>query len=472
MQLTAITSAPGAATGASDARGASGASLVSAASSLRATLAAATAALLAPGLVAAQTTSAAQWQVDSAVLVYQEGGGRVRAVEPVISARRTDGNDRTVGLKLTLDALTGASPNGAAPQPTAQTFTSPSGDSRYTTPAGKSPLDPNFRDRRVALAGTLERPWGTAQRLSLAANVSSETDFKSLSLSAGLARDFNQKNTTLSLTLALEADRIEAQGGVPTGLRPLRAGGDGDGGGRGGDDDDDRDDDEHEGGASRTVADVLLGVTQVINRHWLMQTNIGYGRSSGNHDDPYKILSVVDGSTGLLVGDRYVSESRPDSRSRLSVYWQNKLHLTQDVVDLSYRFYRDDWGVRAHTLDLRYRLELGAGLYLEPHLRLHQQSKADFSQGWLVEGQGWNSSTQTANVANASADPRLAAFTAQTLGAKFGMPLGRGGELTARLEFYRQTPKALAGAPGALRTLELTPTLKATTVMLGYSLPW
>jgi hypothetical protein len=435
-------------------------------SPLRAALAAATAALLAPGLAAAQAApaaQAAQWQVDSAVLIYQEGGGRVRAIEPVVSARRTDGNDRSVGLKLTLDALTGASPNGAAPQPTAQTFTSPSGEGRYTTPAGKTPLDPNFRDRRVALAGTLERPWGNGQRLSLGANVSSETDFKSLSISGGLARDFNQKNTTLSLTLALETDRIEAQGGMPTGLQPLRATT-----GGGGDDDDG----EHEGGGSRTVADVLLGVTQVISRHWLMQTNLGFGRSSGYHSDPYTIISVVGGSTGLLTGDLYVSEARPESRSRLSLYWQNKVHLTQDVVDVSYRFYRDDWGVRAHTLDLRYRFEMGGGLYLEPHWRLHKQSKADFSYGWLVEGQGWNSSTHAAGVAYASADPRLAAFTAQTLGAKLGLPVGRAGEFTARLELYRQTPKALSGAPGALATLDLTPTLKATTLMLGYSLPW
>lgn len=431
--------------------------------SVRAALAAATAALLAPGIAPAQSTAAAQWQVDSAVLIYKEGGGRVSAVEPVVSARRTDGNDRTVGLKLTLDTLTGASPNGAAPQPTAQTFTSPSGEGQYTTPAGKAPLDPNFRDRRVALAGTLDRPWGAGQRLSLGASVSSETDFKSLSLSGGLARDFNQKNTTLSLTLALEADRIEAQGGMPTGLQPLRAGTGSSGGG---------DDGEHEGGAARTVADVLLGVTQVINRHWLMQTNLGYGRSSGYHSDPYKIISVVDGSTGLLTGDRYVSEARPGSRSRLSLYWQNKLHLTQDVVDLSYRFYRDDWGVRAHTLDLRYRLELGAGLYLEPHWRLHRQGKADFSRGWLVEGQGWHSGTHAAGVAHASADPRLAAFSAQTLGAKFGLPVGKAGEFSARLEFYRQTPKALSGAPGVLSTPPLTPTLQATTVVIGYSLPW
>ncbi|MFZ2649482.1 MAG: DUF3570 domain-containing protein [Burkholderiaceae bacterium] len=53
-------------------------------------------------------------------------GGRVSAIEPVLSARRTDANERTLSVSFNLDAVTGASPNGAVPQPTPQTFTSPS----------------------------------------------------------------------------------------------------------------------------------------------------------------------------------------------------------------------------------------------------------------------------------------------------------------------------------------------------------
>ncbi len=420
--------------------------------SVRRALATATAALLGPGLAMAQTPAPAPWQVDSAVLFYKEGGGRVTAVEPVVSARRTDGNDRTWGLKLTLDSLTGASPNGAAPQPTAQTFTSPSGKSNYTTPAGVTPLDTSFHDRRVALAGSLERPFGDAQRLSLGANLSTEYDFLSASVNAALARDFNQKNTTVSLGLALETNRIKAVGGAPVGLQSLTGGSI-----------------DRMGQQTRNVADVLLGVTQVVNRQWLMQTNLSWGRGSGDHSDAYKLLSVVDGTSGLLTGDRYVSEKRPDSRSRLSLFWQNKVHLAQDVVDLSYRFYRDDWGVRAHTLDLRYRWEFGGGVYAEPHLRWHKQSEADFWRGWLVEGGDWSSSTHSAALGHASGDPRLAAFTGQTLGAKFGLPLARGRELTVRLEFYRQQPKTPVNAPGVLQTLDLAPTLKATTLMVGYS---
>ena len=56
-----------------------------------------------------------------------------------------------------------------------------------------------------------------------------------------------------------------------------------------------------------------------MNRRWLRQLNYGLGRGSGSYNDPYKVLSVVDGSTGLLTGDRFVTEARPDQRTRHSV---------------------------------------------------------------------------------------------------------------------------------------------------------
>lgn len=433
------------------------------AGTLRQTLSAATAALLSPMAlpVAAQTpppqprtatppeSSKPEWQFDGAVLVYRENDGRVTAVEPVINGRRSDGNERAWGLKLTLDSLTGASPNGAVAQPAPQTFTSPSGRSTYTAGAGRVPLDPSFKDTRVALAGSHERPFGDGQRLSLGANLSSEYDFASFGLNAALARDFNQKNTTLSLGLGFEADRIRPVGGVPAGLKPVGAARTG-------------------GNESRTVTDLLLGVTQVVNRRWVSQLNLGWGVGSGYHTDAYKLLSVVDGSTGLLAGDRYVAEQRPTRRARTSVYWQNKVHLGEDVIDGSLRAYRDDWGVRAWTADLRWRTELRGGWYLEPRVRLHRQTAADFWRPWLVEGREWDSTTGRSTLTAASADPRLGAFDGRTLGLKLGLPLAQG-EFVARVEAYTQTPDRIDAAPGALAAMPLTPTLKSTMVLLGWS---
>lgn len=418
--------------------------------SVRAALAAASAALLAPVTPAAAQNAAPEWKVDSALLLYQENGGRVRAIEPVVSARRTDGNDRSWGLKVTYDALTGASPNGAVAQPSAQTFTSPSGNSTYTVDAGKQPLDPSFHDSRVALNGSHERSFGAA-KLSTGLNISNEYDFQSLGGNAALAWDLNDRNTTVSLGLAFEANRIKAVGGAPQPLTPAFTGA------------------ATRGGQSRNATELLLGVTQLMSPTWLVQVNLGLGRSSGMHEDPYKILSVVDGNTGLVTGDRYVYESRPRSRTRTSLYAQSKTAFKDDVLDVSYRYYRDDWGVNAHTVDLRYRVALGGGWHLEPLVRLYCQTAADFWRGWLVEGQDWTSASNTANVANASADPRLGAFSANTVGLKLGLPLNATSELSLRVASYKQTFKRPADAPGVLNTLNVAPGMTATTFVVGYT---
>ncbi|RZS56990.1 DUF3570 domain-containing protein [Sphaerotilus mobilis] len=429
---------------------------------LRLALGTAVAALLAPVAPLAQAaadapaspTARVPWQVDSAVLLYAENGGRVKAVEPVIALRRTDADDHTLSLKLTVDTLTGASPNGAVAQPGAQTFTSPSGNQSYTTAAGSTPLDPSFKDTRGALSVGYERPLGRMTRLSVGGNFSQEYDFTSLGTSLAVAHDLDGRNTTLSLGLALEANQMRPVGGTPVGLSVASANG------------------PRLGNGSRNVADVLLGLTQVMNRRWLMQVNLGLGRGSGEHSDPYKILSVVDGSTGLLAGDRYVHESRPDSRSRTSLYWGHKVHLARDVLDLSWRGYRDDWGVRSHTLDARWRVNLGGGRYLEPRWRHHRQSAADFWRGWLVDGQDWDSTGHSTTLSAASADPRLAKFSGNTLGLTWGQPLSWGGELTLRGEVYRQVQATPANAPGVLQGLPIAPGLTATMLTAGYRFNW
>lgn len=424
------------------------------AGALHLALAAATASLL--GSAHAEGQNPSDWRVDSAVLVYQEGDGRVRAIEPIVSMRRTDGNDRSMGLRVTFDTLTGASPNGAVAQPTAQTFTNPSGNGGgYTTPAGTAPLDPRFHDQRLALLGSYERPAGEGQRVSFAGNVSNEHDFSSLSFSSSFAQDFNQKNSTWSLGLSAEFDRVRPVGGVLAELKPAFGAST-----RVADTD------------SRRVVDLLAGFTQVMSRGWLVQANYNLGRGTGHHSDPYKVLSVIDGTSGLLSGDEYVVEARPRSRTRHSLQLQSKWHLTQDVIDASYRYYRDDWGLRAHTLDARYRFELGGGMHLEPHARYYRQNAADFYRTWLTEGRDYNSAGSQSVLPYASADTRLAAFSANTLGLKFGMSLSGGQELSLRVESYRQKLKEPAAAPGALQGLDLMPNLRATTLMVGYSLPF
>lgn len=376
-----------------------------------------------------------KWEIDSSVLLYSEDG-RVSVVEPVVRGRKEIGEDEFLNLRLVLDSLTGSSPNGAIKQSTAQTFSTPSGASTYTTPANETPLDPSFHDTRVALNVEWEKPVTDTVRRTFGVNVSKEFDYTSIGASAQYAWDFNQRNTTLAAGLSYNQDTVSPVGGMPVGLSdaPVTA------------------TPKTSSGATDTksVADLLLGVTQVINRSTLMQFNFTYGNDSGYLTDPYKILTVLDGA-GNLSATPYKFEKRPDSRTRTALYWKTMHQFTEDVLDISYRYYTDDWGIDSHTIDARYRTEMGGGHYLQPHVRYYTQGKADFYHYNLTEGSipGY-----------ASADYRLGELSTTTFGLKYGVELDKQSEFSVRAEVMKQ--KGEGGDP--------VPDVDAIIVQVSYSL--
>lgn len=433
-------------------------------------LAAATCALLGavPAAQAADST-AHPWIIDSSVLFYNEAGNRVRAIEPIINLTRDLGDEHIVNVKLTVDSLTGASPNGASPTNKVQTFTGPSGNGKsYSTPAGEQPLDDSFHDTRTAINAGWQQPVGENSKLGLGLNVSNEFDFQSFGGSLNFARDFNQHNTTLSSGLSFEYDLIKPVGGAPVAGTALIMGGGGEG----------ENENENEGGSkaggqkSKQVFDVLFGVSQVITPRLVTQFNYSFGRSNGYHTDPYKMLSVVDPLFGTTLG--YVYESRPETRLRHSLFGQAKYALGDDVIDASYRFYRDDWGISSHTFDLSWRWEFAAGRhYLQPQVRWYRQTAADFYHHSLVSGRDVNGSGALPTGTHASADPRLAAFTATTFGLKYGFVPSANQEISLRVLRYQQAgTDHPGGAIGIQNNYDLFPETKAFMVQLSWSFTW
>ncbi|MDH3435142.1 MAG: DUF3570 domain-containing protein, partial [Gammaproteobacteria bacterium] len=61
------------------------------------------------------------WDFNTALLYYAEDDDRVQDLSLNVLSRRVFVDDRFLSLGLTLDALTGASPNGALPQSVPQT---------------------------------------------------------------------------------------------------------------------------------------------------------------------------------------------------------------------------------------------------------------------------------------------------------------------------------------------------------------
>ncbi len=175
-------------------------------------------------------------------------------------------------------------------------------------------------------------------------------------MNAKLARDFNDRNTTLSFGLALASDTIDPVGGSPVPLAPMLEQGNSA---------------NKRGSESKDVTDFLLGVTQVLNRKTLVQLNYSLSNSDGYLTDPYKVLSVVDPVTGNLVPGpagsglyRYLYESRPDTREKQSLFGLIKRDIGGNVLEASYRYMTDDWGIDSHTIDVHFRWNFDGGSYL------------------------------------------------------------------------------------------------------------
>ena len=436
-------------------------------------LAAATCALLgttSPGTVVAQEIG--KWEVDTAGLYYGEVD-RVRDLSLSVLAKTQPFEDKYLNLTFTFDTLTGASPNGAAPSASPQYFATPitltrtsggsvqTGGGRFLVPAGELPLDSTFKDTRYAGSAHWQQPLGRLTTLNFGGSLSTEHDYKHVGVDTQIARDFNNRNTTLSGGIEYSSDTVEPIGGSPIAYSEVRfptslLG----------------QPTQPQGPSSlgKHVRDVLVGLTQVLSRGTIMQVNYSLSRSDGYLTDPYKMLSIVDPVSGDIIAGTdpgfglYIYENRPDTRDQRSLYGLLKHDFNGNVLDASYRLMTDDWGINSSTLDLHFRWELSGDKFLQPHLRFYSQSAADFYHTVLFNGQPLP--------AYASADYRLSKFNAVTVGMKFGAKTSSG-VFSARLEFYKQMGKPSPDAlVGSLQTINLNPDLKALIGEISYKFGW
>ncbi|WP_269619980.1 DUF3570 domain-containing protein [Zhongshania sp. BJYM1] len=433
---------------------------------IRLSLAAASCALLGShGAMAEDKHDVGDWDISAALLFYSEPD-RVTATEPVISAKKQIDTDETLTLKLTLDTLTGASANGAVPTNRPQSFTSPSGGTSAYTAAGETPLDESFKDTRVAVNAAWEKPIAKDLTMVLGTNFSTEYDYTSFAVSSTFAKDINNSNTTLMAGLSLGMDMIEPVNGKPVAFGTLQTQGD--------DDDEDDDGNKVKNGSddTKSLVDIVVGVTQVIDQNSLFQLSYSLSSSSGYLTDPYKFISVVDPTTGIPLFENnaqpdlptVVYENRPDSRLKHSVFGQYKRYIGGDVLDTSYRFMVDDWGITSNTIDVKYRWKFADTQYLQPHVRVYQQSAADFYTPFFIDGQ---QPTVGDTNSEASADYRLGEFMAYTVGLEYGQD-NPSNSWSVALEYYLQTGDEPSQAFGELKNQELYPDVDALMLRVVY----
>jgi hypothetical protein len=278
--------------------------------------------------IPAKAAAAEVGEVGITVLSYKERG-LIQVTEPVLWGRARVMEVWEIQASAAVDIVSGASPqlvSNASGRPV-QTITGASVNDERKLADLK--VTRRFEDLALAVSGAY----------------SDEHDYRSSAFGVEARYDFNQRNTTLAVGYGHSSDRI-------------------------GSSDDQRLDEP------RKTHEYLVGITQVLSPIALVQSTLTAARGKGWYNDPYKLtLTFFPTGAPLLVPDR-----RPDHRGTLSWLTRYRAHFpaAKGTLQADYRFYRDDWGIRAHTLEAAWQQSLGERWALRPALRYYTQQAADF----------------------------------------------------------------------------------------------
>jgi Protein of unknown function (DUF3570) len=349
------------------------------------------AALSLPGLV--QTAVAGRveetYNADFQYGYYQEGNSRmgVNIYESALSA--PIGKSMTATVNLVRDVIGGASPIFNTRDARGNIRQTISGASQN---ALKSECDKSICEQRDAISSGLTYFFDKAS-LNLGGGYSREHDYASRYFNTAASLDLNKKLTTLNFGASVAFDEIQPS---PSGYTSLPA----------------------NFRANKTSQQYLLGVSQVIDKDSLIQSNMTFGYHNGYLNDPYKQVSfygafAFDPTIGLPI-----QEKRPRERFEWAWLTQYIRHFEQfnhAALHADYRFSTNDWGVNAHTLELSWHQPIAHGWQLIPRFRYYSQDKADFYQPVFDAGIGGIDFATTPyatakNFAAYSSDYRLAGF--------------------------------------------------------------
>ncbi len=340
-------------------------------------------------------------------MLYSEDN-RVTVDETLLSARKNLDDDEYLKITVTVDIMSGASPNGLPainkPQE-ADTFTTPSG-SIIKPNAGREQTY-SFQDTRGALSLEWQKPLSRLLKTVMGTSLSVEQDYASIGLSSRWNRETEDRLTAFVTGFGFNYDIIDPVGGVPLALTPTSNG-------------------SRKPRESKTETDFLLGVTQVVSRNLLTQANYTLNYKQGYLTDPYKLVGFLDNDDLAPVNlDPYYHEKRPSRRLSHILYFNMLYNLDEagDVVRFSYRYFQDSWAIDSHTLEMRFLKKLTETWEVQLKYRFYQQQAASFYHYYLVDGDypGIESRDIVNNPQNldyVSADYRLGNLRTDTVGIK------------------------------------------------------
>lgn len=356
------------------------------------------AALALPGLM--QTASAGRveetYNADFQYGHYEESNQRMRVdiFEGALSA--PIGKSMTANVSVLRDTIAGASPqyNKKDAQGNISHVMSSASPTNW---CGEAICE----ERDAANAGLTY--FFDKASLNLGGGFSREQDYTAKYFNTALSLDLNKKLTTLNFGASVSFDEVEpSRFNLSCGEK-----------------------------CSKTSQQYLLGISQVIDKDSLLQSNISFGYHNGYMSDPYKQIGVTgnfdDGAGGLTpIANVGINEKRPGERFEWAWLTQYVRHFEQfnhAALHADYRFSTNDWGINAHTLELSWHQPIADGWQVIPRFRYYSQDKADFYNptfdGVVVTTDRNTQDFVLQNAAAYSSDYRLAGFGTFSGGLKF-----------------------------------------------------
>ena len=334
----------------------------------------------------------------------QPGFKRVRVASPSIWFTGPVDDDWSLSASLGADIVSGASP-------------------RWHDAVGSAS---SFRDRRINGDWRVTRHFDrTAWTVGFAH--SDENDYRSRALSVAVRQRSEDGNTEWSGGAAMARDRIDGVDPSPI-----------------------------EG--SRRTMELIGGLSRITSPRDIVQVQASLARSDGVLTDPYKF-----------------PDRRPDRREQGAVQLRWNHHIASggemlagSTLRTHYRYYRDDWGVRAHTVGTEWVRPLAGGWLVAPLARYHTQSAARFYYDPVYDpvlGEPFPPGFATARNAFVSPDQRLSAFGAVALGVRVAWRIDEAWSADVRGEWYRQQGAWRIGGEGSPGLAPLT----AIMVQVGVS---
>ncbi len=210
--------------------------------------------------------------------------------------------------------------------------------------------------------GTLraKKKWKSST-FGLSVGAAKEYDYQSFSYGLDWGIELNQANTAISASVrryddAIDLIGIDGYGNQGGGLPPTTGSGD------------------------RTTTDFTLLVSQTLGKRTAGSLELFVSQQDGVLSTPYHEVVIGPHAPDDPAGE-HVAERLPDSRLRKALALRlNHTFSDRFVLRTGYRYYSDDWGITAHTIDLEphFRLRSDREMWLFPILRYGTQTGADY----------------------------------------------------------------------------------------------